>query len=231
MTKILITRPEHQARTTIKALDEAGLSTFADPLLHLKEIPHAVDDYASYEAFIVTSGNSFSFWDMTGVDKDKPLIAVGSQTARLAAEHGFTSITDINGTARNIQDHLNGEKALHVGGYHISHSLGDHVERLIVYEAVPAEELSAACKQALERGEIELAMFYSTRTAKIFVRLIQAAELEHRLEAVKVLSMSANVIRSVRVLPWADMYKSSMPNGTAMIDACKRIMNDEYEPA
>ena len=231
MTKILITRPKHQAHKTSKSLNDMGLSTLLEPLLFLETIPHKVDDYSPYKFLIVTSGNSFDFWDFHDIDKTKPLIAVGPQTAQRADECGFTTITDMDGTSADIKAHIGNHKAIHIGGYHISQHLGENVDRLIVYEAHPAEQITTACKDALKKGEISLITFYSTRTAKIFVRLIQNEKLEQTLESIRVLSISHNVLRSVRILPWADMYTASAPNGTAMIKDCERIIRDEYEQA
>lgn len=229
MTRILITRPEHQARSTVKALEQEGLEALQEPLLVLKKISHERADYSDYEALVFTSGNSFEFWDYERIDKALPIIAVGPRTADIAGEHGFTNITNIDGAAADVMAHLGDRRALHIGGHHISQNFGSNVDRLIVYEAEAVQALSARCKEALLNDEIDLISFYSTRTAKVFSRLIQEEGLESTLESVGVLSISENVVRSVRVLPWGVLYKSKKPNGTSMINACKRIMSDEYE--
>lgn len=227
MKKILITRPLNQALHTVKSLQEIGLEAIAEPLLNLKKMPHSVSDYALYKQFVVTSGNSFDFWDLDDVDRNIPLIAVGPQTAERAKACGFTDITNASGMARDIQNHLKPEKTLHIGGYHISHTLGAHVDRLIVYEAMAIKTLRKRIKTAFENGDIGLVTFYSTRTAKIFSQLIESEKMAKELEKTEVLSISNKVIRSVRVFPWARTHTAQAPNGTAMIEACKRIVKNE----
>jgi len=229
MRKILITRPNHQAYKTERKLQGLGYDTFTEPLLFLRKSDHQTPDYSQYDYLIFTSRNSFDFWDFESVDKNTPILAVGPQTAEKAEACGFKNVTNIDGTAKDVAAYLGTRTALHIGGYHISHNFGESVDRLIVYEAAAAKDLSEDCKQAFIASDIDLVMLYSTRTAKLFVRFIQANKLERTLESARVLSISENVLRSVRALPWKVLHKADKPNGTSMIDTCKRIMSDEYE--
>ncbi len=61
----------------------------------------------------------------------------------------------------------------------------------MLYEARPAAGLSAATARALAGGLIDFALFFSPRTATIFVRLAERAGIAAALRNVTAVSISA----------------------------------------
>lgn len=223
MTKILLTRPDHQAQKTAQFLASHGHETVIVPMLVLEKKTYAQPDYHKYKTLIITSANSFHFWDMTQVNRNTPLIVVGPQTKRTAQDQGFTNILNIDGTAKDIKAALGNDPALHIGGLHITQNFGHCVDRLIVYEAHTVNTMPDTCRAALQTKSIDLILLYSARTARTFSRLIKEEKLQKTLQNISVLSISEKVLDCVRVLPWKNTYTASEPNGSAMIEKCLDI--------
>ncbi|MBX9696496.1 MAG: uroporphyrinogen-III synthase, partial [Alphaproteobacteria bacterium] len=81
--RILITRPEIQAKTFAKQLDDNGFSDFMfEPLLDIHPIQTARLDFKGVDALIVTSQNAVPSLLGDDVPKHLPVFAVGATTAQ-----------------------------------------------------------------------------------------------------------------------------------------------------
>ena len=88
-------------------------------------------------------------------------------------------------------------RLLHVAGSVVAGDLvgalraeGFSVDRTVLYEARPAAGLSAPSVRALAAGIVDFALFFSPRTASIFVRLAERADVAEVLGTVAAISIS-----------------------------------------
>jgi uroporphyrinogen-III synthase len=93
-------------------------------------------------------------------------------------------------------------------------SAGFACHRAVLYDAVPAESLGAA-QTPLRKGELDAVLLYSPRTARIWLKLADAAGLLPRAAHVRNFCLSANV---ASVLPegWA-RFVPQTPDEQAML--------------
>src|SRR6202042_3296229 len=110
--------------------------------------------------------------------------AVGDATAAAAREAGFADIASAGGAVEDLAKLVIARlkpkdgALIHAAGSVTAGDLsgmleaaGFAVRRAVLYEAAPSEALSPATRDAIARGEIDAALFFSPRNAATFVRL------------------------------------------------------------
>lgn len=102
----------------------------------------------------------------------------GSSVKRLIHLSGADIAGDLVGTLRDS---------------HAFRAAGLQAERFVIYEAVAAKALSVDALAGLEAGQFDAALFYSPRTARIFLTCINQSGLKRCLSAVDALCLSDNV--------------------------------------
>jgi uroporphyrinogen-III synthase len=94
---------------------------------------------------------------------------------------------------------------------------GFTVRRDVLYEAVAASVLPKQLLAALGSGKLDVATFFSPRTAEIFVTLVRDADLESGCTRTVALALSEAVADKLRVLSWAGVVVAERPNEEALI--------------
>ena len=97
--------------------------------------------------------------------------------------------------------------------------------RAVLYDAVAAESLSPATSGALEREELAAALFFSPRTAAIFVRL--AAGLETHCASLVAVALSSAVAAALVPLPWRRVAVASSPQEAELLRVLERSLETE----
>jgi uroporphyrinogen-III synthase len=160
------------------------------------------------------------------------VFAVGDATARAAVEAGFTNVASAGG---NVEDLARLAVArlspsdgpvLHVAASAVAGDLagrlaaaGFAVRRAVLYDAVTATELSDATRQALAAGAIDLALFFSPRTAATFVTLAGAARATDTCRGVTAFALSEAVATALRGLAWREVVVTRRPDEPALLAA------------
>ncbi|WP_114394717.1 uroporphyrinogen-III synthase [Oleisolibacter albus] len=230
MTAVLVTRPRAEAAETAAALRSLGHHPVLAPLLEIRPLPGPALDLAGVQALAVTSVNGVRALAGRTGRRDLPLFAVGGRTAREAATAGFRTIHTADGDARGLAALLAGTldpaagAVLHLGGREQAADLGLllapaglPVRRVIGYaaEAVPA--LPAEADTALRRGGVVAALFFSPRSARLFVSLAQAAGLGDSCRTVTACCLSPAVADAATALPWRSVRTAQRPDQTALL--------------
>jgi len=91
------------------------------------------------------------------------------------------------------------------------------VSRRVAYHAVAVGVLPQAAHDALKAQELTVALFFSTETAKIFVRLVQAAGLAEAVSGVTAVAISERAAAPLTSLPWQRIAVAARPNQDAML--------------
>ncbi len=207
MTRMLVTRPEPDAVATAERLAALDIAAEAQPLLVRAPLPTSLPEAKGFAALAVTSANALRALEERGViDRYRhlPVFAVGDRTAAEARRHGFAQVTSAGGTLSDLvmliaHARLEGP-VLHPAGQHQSGDLarslapfGVMTVSARIYEMVAAEALPEATLASLESGEIGAVLFYSRRTAQVFVALTEGRLSRGRRMQLGMLCLSEQV--------------------------------------
>jgi uroporphyrinogen-III synthase len=183
--RILITRPAEDGEEIAAALTRLGHHPLLAPLLatHFQDGPEpGLDDV---QAILATSANGIRALVRRTARRDRPVFAVGPQTAREAQQNGFAPVHSADGDAaalgRAIPAWAVPEKGalLHVTGSHGAPgdwaasllAQGYDYRKLVLYDVHAATALPPQVRAALEHKALDAVLFFSPRSARVFCAL------------------------------------------------------------
>jgi len=230
--RALVTRPREDAEGIAVPLAERGLEVVIEPLLEIAPVEGADLDLDGLQGILVTSANGIRALARLHPDRALPVWAVGDASARQARELGFQRVEsaggDVDSLAALVKARVEpGNGALlHAAGSKVAGDLGGGLEaagyrvrRAVLYQARPATALSADLQAQLTAEAIDLALFFSPRTAATFVRLAEAAGLGYRCRAVTAYALSPAVAGELAALSWRSIRCAAAPTQAAMLAA------------
>jgi len=228
----LVTRPREDSLSLTAELERRGFSVLAEPLLEIHIRTIGPLDLSGVQGYLATSANGVRALAANHAPRDLSLWAVGDATARTARDLGFLHVESAKGDAVTLTK-LVAERVdpgagtlLHAAGTKVAgdlsgglSALGYIIRREILYEARTAEALSAATIQALKAEAVDLALFFSPRTAQTFVTLAAAAGCSDAGRAVAAYALSQAVAEALSVLPWRRILTAERPEQDSLL-AC-----------
>ncbi len=219
------------------ALAQRGIDAVIEPMMEVHFRTVGVLDLAGVQAVLCTSINGVRALARVTEERDRPLLAVGDATASCARAEGFTNVASAKG---NIADLVRltvtllrppAGRLLHVAGEVVAGDLsgalrerGFNAERIVLYDARPVAVLSASAIDALCGRKIHFALFFSPRTAAIFVGLTTG--LAGCCRTVTALSISPATDVVLSKLPWRDRRVAEKPTEAALLGQLDRILGD-----
>jgi uroporphyrinogen-III synthase len=187
------------------------------------------------QAILFTSANGVRAFAEATSRRDFRAFAVGDATAAAARNAGFADVTSADGTVDDLAKLVIGRLKPRNGAvFHAAASVtagdlqglleaaGFSVRRAALYEAVEAERLSVATRQAIAQHEIDAALFFSPRNAATFVRL--ATGLEEGCKHMVAIALSSAVAEKLAPLSWRRVAVASAPNESALLAALESSM-------
>jgi uroporphyrinogen-III synthase len=235
--RALVTRPREESEALAAALAMRGIEAIIEPLMQVHYRTPATLDLTGMQAILCTSANGVRALARASTERDVLLLAVGDATARRARSEGFAAVEsaggDVTDLARLAAARLRPQDGalLHVAGSVVAGDLiaalsdrGFRVERRVLYEAQPATTLSPTTVDALRSSSIDIALFFSPRTAAIFTELAIAAGVAERCAAITALSISRAADAAVADLPWLDRRVAERPDQSALLAALDRVL-------
>jgi uroporphyrinogen-III synthase len=226
----LLTRPRAEAEKLAALLARHGIGSIVEPLIEIAGRQAALPDLADVRALLCTSANGVRALARASAERGVPIFAVGDATAAEARELGFRRIESAGGNvddlARLICQHLRpaGGRLLHVAGSEIAGDLAAalgakefRVERAVLYEARAASALTPATARLIEGGQIDLALFFSPRTAAIFARLVKDAGIGGGLASTVAISISPAADAALGDLPFREHVIAAAPTQAALL--------------
>lgn len=231
---ILITRPYEDALKTATKLEEQGYSVLIDPMMTIER--KAVPSLVRKPTTIIFTSRHGVWHCPPEILKAQPIVySVGASTANVAKQVGFHYIRSAAGTVEELFKYIQQSQGneniecLHICGEDkvgdLSAKLtakGYPTDELEVYKAVAAEDLSSQSCAGLERGEITSVLFYSPRTADIFLNLILKRQMSTLLKNVTALCLSAEVANKLRLDEWADIKIAQKPTQQHLLALLKK---------
>jgi uroporphyrinogen-III synthase len=235
--RALVTRPRDDAEGLAAALAARGIEPIVEPLLDIRFRTEPAPDLAGVAALLFTSANGVRAFARVVRERGLPVFAVGEATAARARGEGFAAVASAGGTVAELavlvrqQLRPDAGRLLHVAGTVLAGDLtadlqavGFAVERAVLYEAAPAGRLSAGTIQALERGLVDFALFFSPRTAAIFARLAGQAELLDTLRFVQAVSISAAADAALDEVRFRARHVAARPDQQALLSLLDRVI-------
>ena len=232
--RVLVTRAEGDAERLAARLAARGHDSVIENLMRIRARPEAAHVLAPFldevQAALFTSANGVRAFAAATPRRDFRAFAVGDATAEAARDAGFADATSAGGDVENLAKLViatlqpSQGALIHAAGSIVAGDLsglleaaGFAVRRAALYEATPADALSAATRRALADGTIDAAMFFSPRNAATFVRL--ATGLEKSCTRMIAIALSPAVAEHLAPLPWCRIAVASAPNEDSLIAA------------
>jgi uroporphyrinogen-III synthase len=191
--RLIVTRPPEDAQPLAERLAAAGHEAILAPLLTILRTAELNIPARDYQAVLITSANGArALAGRPGIERLTGIqaIVVGPASAQAARQAGFSRIAEADGDvialARKAIGILRPEDGplLYVSGAVTAGELaasleasGFEVDRVVAYEARPAEALPDLCASALAAGAADGVLLFSPRTARIWGNLVVAAGL------------------------------------------------------
>ncbi len=228
--RALVTRPKEDAEPVAEMLRNRNIVPVIAPMLTIVPRAGIVPDLKGVQAILLTSANGARALAAAVDLRDLPVLAVGDATARTARELGFSSVEcgagDVADLARLAGKRLDpkGGALYHAAATKVAGDLagmlrerGFRVRREALYEARAAAALPKQAARELAAGRIDMALFFSPRTAAGFVTLIRKAGLERACERIVAYALSRAVAEALGGLAWEALRVAAKPDLEALL--------------
>lgn len=227
---ILLTRPADEAKLTADLLQARGYKTFTDPMLLIEAIPNN-EPIGHPQAVLFTSANGVRCAPIDLLEHCDQVFTVGDATAHEARSRGFKDVRNAQGNADDLLalcisrlDPAQGPLIHYVGDV----SRGNLVERLknkgfqaeerIVYKSNAVDNLNPETQVFLTNGKITSALFFSPRTAKVFMQNLERHGLQDCLSKVAAYCLSASVAEELKQGSWAEVRIAQKPDQDSLLE-------------
>ena len=212
--RLIVTRPAEDAALLCRRLEAAGHEPIVSPLLDIRRLAELAIPPRDYQAVLITSANGArALAGRPEIERLKAAVAfvVGPWSAEAARKAGFGQAEEAGGDvamlARLAVARLRPQDGplIYISGAVTAGDLTSilaassfEVDRVVAYEARPAEALPEPCVAALEAGRAGGVLLYSPRTARVWVTLVKAAGMAPAATRLVHYCLSGNVAAVVR---------------------------------
>ncbi|HEV2546189.1 MAG TPA: uroporphyrinogen-III synthase [Stellaceae bacterium] len=241
-----MTRPLGYAAPLVRALADRRIEAILAPLLSIAAVPDAArrltDALIGAQALLFTSANGARIFAASSPRRELPVFAVGDASAAAARIAGFRAVTSAGGDVNDLAELVRARLApqhgalVHAAGSVVAGDLGAALERAgftyrraVIYDAVTADTLPPEAVAAMRDGALELALFFSPRTAATFVRLVHAADLARAASAITALGLSERVAAALASLSWQALRVAAQPTQEALIAALDALLAERRQ--
>ncbi len=223
---ILITRPMPEAQETADLLK--GRQTLCAPMLMIEPVlTQQVDDF---HVALFTSGNGVRHVDDFIVKRQPQVLTVGDATAELARQRGFEKVRSAQGNvddlfslAKEILDP--NDKAIHFcGATHRGNLVGRlnnagfNASQIHAYKALEMNTLPEETISALMAKRVRSALFFSPRTATVFMKNLNNHGLIDCLSEMTAFCISPAVANQLPVGQWNAVKIAKRPTQSALFE-------------
>jgi uroporphyrinogen-III synthase len=228
--RVLVTRPLGDAEETAAILSARGHEPLIAPVLDIRQRAGADISLNGVQAILVTSANGIRALAKRSRRRDVKVLAVGAQSAQAARDAGFADVEHAAGDAVALVALAAALLApgdgvlLHAAGAETRGALGETLAAKgftlrseVLYEAVAIEALPKAAAAALAENRLDAVLFYSPRTARIFVTLLARAGLQDACRNVAALCISQAAAGGLGPVAFRAVRVASRPNQDALL--------------
>jgi uroporphyrinogen-III synthase len=241
VARLLVTRPHPDAEETIARLVALGIEGVAAPLLERAALHAGLPDPAGLAAIALTSANALRALDERGAVRPYlglRVFAVGEKTAAVARELGFVDIVTAGGTAEHLVAEIGAAQppgpVFYPAARHQSadlagllRPLGVDVVTARVYEMRASKILAPEIASGLALGGYAGALFYSRRTAEVFVALATPLMPPEQKSRLGVLCLSEQVAEPLLAAHFVRASLADHPTEDAMMTLTLAFVRDQ----
>ena len=243
---VLVTRPKERASQFGEKLESLGYTVFYQPIVQISEIAgygSKIDDIINKHSnnsndfsIITTSQYGIESLAKASKTRDIQLYVIGHQSKQLAIKLGFTRIVTANGDANSLVG------VIKEGNKHDNHQflyvraediftdikadiegLGYNVSEIIAYEANKVSSISSDIANHLKNNNINVVLFFSSRTAMFFEELMESNNITQCLRGITAISMSENINGFLHAEKWRNTIISSDKSSEYIIKELEEI--------
>ncbi len=237
--KALVTRPREDAHEVAAWLRARGIEPVIEPMLAIRFTADGARMLAPLlegaQAVLFTSANGVRAFAAAAPRRDLAAFAVGDATAAAARSAGFAAVASAGGNVADLAALV--RRRLDPAAGALVHAAagatagdlaaalagtGFSLRRAALYDAVPARELSREAATLLAAGAIAVAIFFSPRTARSFVRLVVTAGLGGACGAMTAMALSAAVAAALDGVEWGGVRIAAAPTAASLLAAVER---------
>jgi uroporphyrinogen-III synthase len=237
--RVLVTRPAEDGAAFGKALSERGVDHLLAPMMAVRFMDDVALDLRGVQAVLVTSANGARALARLTPRRDLELMAVGPATAEAARQAGFASVETAGGDVERLAERAAATyrpadgRLLHIAGSVVAGDLhgllsdaGLTVDRVVAYGAEAARRLPEPVAGALSSGTLDGVVFFSARTAKLFVKLALEAGLSDRLSGLAAFCLSRAVSEALPPALFGRILIAERPEGGGLVDLISSVATD-----
>lgn len=215
---VLITRPAGEAQAVADAVRERGFKPFVEPMLEIRPVAATLPALSIYDALVFTSANAVRAFCALESPRDLPVYAVGPETAAAAKAGGFETVMAGPGGVQNLLEILpRDKKLLHLSGDDVAKTIPG-ADRVVIYKAAGAQGLSAEALALLDSKQIFAALFFSPRTAQVFIELVERYGRTDCLRTIRALCISDSVLKCLHPSSWQNVQVAAAPHRAAILE-------------
>jgi len=241
MRTALVTRPREDSDGVARELSARGFAVAIEPLLDIVSVDAAVET-AGVQGILATSANGIRALARACTERSLPVWAVGDASARVARELGYARVESAGGDVETLAALVTQRCTPQAGAFlhaagtvtagDLSGRLGEAgfaVRRIVLYEAKTATEISPSLAERLRSDGVDVALFFSPRTAATFATLVRAAGLDGSTARIEAFALSPAVAGELASLPWARIHVAAAPTQAALLAALDETKMTEMD--
>ncbi|QJC27413.1 uroporphyrinogen-III synthase [Anaplasma platys] len=226
---LLLTRPVADSIKSKNVLVALGFEVFIEPMFEVVYHPTTIPKIHEYDLVIATSRHGITGLARVTEARDIPMVTVGDSSREHAIDLGFVAVDTVSGTVSDLLQYLKheacGSRVLYVRGTHTSYALCSSavqldvsLEEVVLYGTDESSGLSAKCSHLLSSGGISGILFYSTRTAEIFMELAASNQQQGHLCHIKAYTISPRAKQVLRDYGWKEILVSEHPTEVSLFE-------------
>ena len=237
--RVLVTRPEPEARATADRLTRIGFDPIVLPLTRIVALHPQAPDPGRFDMVAVTSANAVRHapQELLGRLASLPCAVVGERTAAAARAAGLDVAIVGEADAAALGQLIAGtirprDRVLHLCGRHVAGGLADTLSRhdivteeLATYDAV-IEDHGDAQIAAILADPPDAVLLYSPRAANAFLALLDRPDGCKAVEHMVFVCISPGVAARFEARPEVAPLVAATPSETAILSVLESRFGD-----
>lgn len=233
---LIITRPLSDSLHIAQHIEKSGYQALVEPSLTIEIRDTAQMEVVDYlytgvRGVIVTSKYAVMALQKFSIERTFPIIAIGPTTAHMAMKAGFSAVEHAEGNATALVDYVQnhyppeGKPFLYAAGHDITVDIanmllaaGYAAHKIVVYKANPTETLSPAAITLIKANAIKGVLFFSIRSAGIFMEQLKARGLEKHSTFMQAFCMSPAIAATLKPDQWKAIHAAALPHSASIVE-------------
>ena len=156
------------------------------------------------------------------------MICIGDSTTNNAIDSGYLNAIKAGNDASELVNYIKNHHRvennfIYASANDISHEITHeipqfNIKRIIAYNAVAKDSLSEESIKRIHSNKFALALFFSTRTAQIFIELVDKHKLAPQMKDMPVFCLSQKIASVFIEQQFSNVHYSSLPNSDSLLE-------------